>query len=189
MGIRVYRPAVPEGFEWVLPFDQEAFEGVNRLVGSPMAAQWQPTRVQMLAADESGKPRRPADMPWLGEDALVFRDRAYQIVAEILSDAGEFLPLDLVDGTDRLWLFNACSVVDALDEESSELVRFPSSGRIMKIQKHVFHADRIAGQIAFRIPQVRTLFLTDPAVSAIQDAALTGTRFELLWEEPDTDPV
>jgi Immunity protein family (Imm11) len=183
MGIRLFRPVVAEGFEWVQPVDKGDFDSVYQLEGTPIAGRWKPIRVRRLDVDEQGKPLRVADLPWLGGHALVFRDRAYRAFSQMLSGHGEFLPLDLVDGTDRLWLLNVCRVIDALDEEASKMVRFPSSGRVMKIKQHVFSPERIIGQRAFRVPQVRTLFLDEEVVMAMTAAKLSGATFELVWEE------
>jgi hypothetical protein len=136
----------------------------------------------MLETDERGQELRPADSPWLGGHALVFRDRAYRAVGEILAPAGEFLELALEDTSDRLWLFNACCLVDALDEQASDLVRFPSTGRVMKVERHVFRANVASRLTAFRVPQTRSLFLSGDAVDAISARDLVGAGFELVWQ-------
>jgi hypothetical protein len=119
----VFKPKVAEGYEWVQPVDQADFDAVYQLDGSPVAEQWTPIRIRTLEADEGGRPLQRADLPWLSGHALVFRDQAYREVGEVLAASGEFLELELVDGSDRLWLFNVCCVADVLDEEASELVR------------------------------------------------------------------
>jgi hypothetical protein len=178
----VFRPVVAEGFEWVQPVDDNDFDAVYQLDGTPRARQWRPIQVRRLEADDNGRPWLPADSPWLGAHALVFRERGYQLVDGLLGDAGEFLELDPVDGTDRLWLYNVTQVVDALDEEGSGLVRFPSTGRVMKVNRHVFDVDRITGLVAFRVPQLRSLFLSGEAVDAISAAKLSGAAFDLVWQ-------
>jgi hypothetical protein len=188
MSIRVYRPILAEGFEWVQPIDVRDFDAVYQLDGASLAAHWKPIRVRRLEADEQGTPLRVADLPWLGGHALVVRDRAYRVLNGMLSSCGEFLPLDLIDGTDRLWMFNVCRVIEALDEGSSKVVRFPSSGRVMKIDQYVFYPGLVTGQRAFKVPQTRTLFLGQEAVEAIAAADLSGPAFELVWERRATEP-
>ncbi len=179
---RVFRTVVVEGFEWVQPVEEGDFDAVYQVDGTPVGSGWKPIRVRRLEADDRGRPWLPADLPWLGGHALVFRERAYRAVGGVLAGAGEFLELDLVDGTDRLWLFNVCQVVDALDEEASGVVRFPSTGRVMKVKQHVFHPERVAGLVAFRVPQARSLFLGGETVDAISAANLSGAGFELVWQ-------
>ena len=141
--------------------------------------------MRTLVSDESGLPLLRADMPWLADHTLAFRNHAYEAVRSYLEPSGRFLPLDLADAPDRFWLFRADLVVDALDESASNLVRFPSTGRVMDVERHVFDPDKVAVLeriAAFRVPQLRTLFLTAGAVKVMADAKLTGTSFELVWE-------
>jgi hypothetical protein len=180
---RVFKPEVVEGYEWVQPVEQADFDAVYQLDGSPVAVHWTPIRVRTLQVDDRGLPLRRADLPWLGGHALVFREHAYRAAAEALAAAGEFLELDLVDGSDRLWLYNVCCVADVLDEEASDLVRFPSTGRVMKVDRHVFDADAVANLVAFRVPQARSLFLTGDVVDTLVASGMVGVEFALAWEK------
>lgn len=188
-GIRVYRPTVTEGYEWVQPVDEADFDAVYQLNGKSLASRWAPIRMHVINTDEHGKAGRHADLPWLGGHALALRERAFESIGYLLADFGELLELNLDDNNgERLWLFNVRNRLDVLDEEQSEIVRFPSSGRIMYVKQHVFHPEEITSEQIFLQPGVRSVFLTGGIVDAIQSAALTGTRFELLWEESAASP-
>lgn len=178
---RVFRPIVAEGFEWIQPVRERDLHLLYDLDGTSRAAKWRPVSVRGLTRDDLGRPLLRADMPWLGGHAIVLDDRAREAVGAILGEAGEFLPLDPVDRDGGLWLFNACRIVDALDEASSELVRFPSSGRVMAVKRHVFRGGAVAGLAAFRVPQSRSLFLSGAVVDAIGRAELRGAAFDLAW--------
>jgi hypothetical protein len=186
---RVYKAAVVEGFEWVQPLDEADFDAVYQLDGTQVTQRWKPIRVKTLESDDRGRPLRRADLPWLGGHALVFRDRARDAVAELLAGSGEFLELELADDSDRFWLYNARSVADALDEDASDLVRFPSTGRVMKVNRHVFRPDVVADLVAFRVPQTRSLFLAGDVVDGISALRLSGAGFELAWEDRVAEPA
>ena len=83
-----------------------------------------------------------------------------------------------------LWLVNNLNVIDALDEERSEIVRF-DDGRIMKLVKPAFHAQRIAGKRCFTVPQMAAslMYLGDSVVDAIRNAALTGVDFKPVGDD------
>lgn len=183
MGLSVFRPVLVEGLEWVQPLDENDFDAVYQLDGTPRATGWEPIPVRRLETLDNGQRLEHADLPWLGNHALVFRHHAFQLVEHILVGCGEFLPLSLIDGTDQLWLFNAWRVDGALDEEACSVVRFASTGRVMSITRHVFHPERIAGLAAFRVPQVRTLFFGGAAVDSIDGLQLSGAAFQPVWEE------
>jgi hypothetical protein len=93
---------------------------------------------------------------------------------------GELLPLACPDAD--LWLFNVLTVVDALDEENSELVRF-HDGNILDVVRYEFRADMAAGMAVFKVPQLLRgpLFVGEEFVEAVATAGLTGAEFIQLW--------
>jgi hypothetical protein len=135
--------------------------------------------MELLKEDEQGRTRRQADLPWLGEHVLVLRPSACVLLRDICVRFGELLPLWCEDA--QLFAWNATTTVDALDVARSDVVRFPSTGRIMDIKKHVFYADRVADLPAFHVPEVRALFLGEDLVELIWSAGLTGTTFREVW--------
>lgn len=127
---RVYRPSVPEGFEWVVPTDSRDFEVLRALGERRPGDSWRPIRVTMVRVDDQGRAQARAEMPWLGSHALVLRDKAIESVGPILKRCGELLPLLCEEA--RVVLFSAPLVSGALNEDLSEMVRF-GSGRIMAL--------------------------------------------------------
>lgn len=178
----VFLPESVDGFEWIQPIEESDFDAVYQLDGSSRTSEWTPIRMRALERlDDRGRLLRSSDIPWLGEHALVFRNDSYEAVREVLNGSGEFLELVLANSGEALWLFNVCRVIDALDEARSDVVRFPSSGRIMAINRHEFRPHILRGEVAFRVPQVRTLFLTHPAAKAIERVGPTGTALMEVW--------
>lgn len=46
--LEIYRPAVPEGFEWVLPVDDDDFETFQGFDGTRLGSSWKPIHVKVL---------------------------------------------------------------------------------------------------------------------------------------------
>ncbi len=178
--MRIYEPRVRPGFEWVLPVRDADHEYLWRLDGTSRRATWRPMPVARLAVDDEGKPRAEADLPWLGGHVLVLRAHAAATLAPLLDRYGELLPLACPDAD--LWLFNVLTVVDALDEENSELIRF-DDGNILDVVRHEFRPDMAAGMAVFKVPQLLRgpLFVSDEFVEAVATAGLTGLEFIQLW--------
>jgi hypothetical protein len=176
----VFRPAVPEGFEWVVPVDDVDFEVFRSLDGTPRNTAWKPISVRVLRFDELGEPRRPADLPWLGGHVLVLTARAVDALGERLRQSGELLPLRCDDAD--LYVYNPLQVVDALDENCSDLVRF-YGGRVMTIARHAFKAEALVGANVFKLPQMPrgSIYTTSELVDAVEAAGLRGTLFEKVW--------
>ena len=176
----VFQPVVPEGFEWILPVDDADFEVVRSLDGTSRRAGWRPIPVRVLRADEDGSTRRSADIPWLGDHVLVLSCRGVGVLGEVLSRSGELLPLECDDG--EYWLFNALRVVDALDFEASELVRF-TGGRVLRIVHHEFIPQKLVDAEVFKLPEMLrgSLYATDEFVTEFRSSGLLGTEFCPVW--------
>jgi hypothetical protein len=176
---RIYEPALRSGWEWALPVNEDENVTMVETFGNPFGATWKPVRMKLLKQDERGRPWKEADMPWLGEHLLVLKPRATSALRELCLEAGELLPLTCHEAALVAW--NVTTVVDALDEEKSKLVRFPG-GRVMSIKQHHFRPEIVEGLTAFRIPQARTSIFVGPAfVDRVREAELTGTRFKEVW--------
>jgi hypothetical protein len=99
----------------------------------------------------------------------------------LLARHGELLPLACADAD--LWLFNALTVVDALDEDRSEIVRF-DDGSILSVDRYAFRDDAVAP--VFKVPQLLRgpLFAGDEFAAAVAEAGLTGLGLTEVWRHP-----
>ena len=180
---RIYRPSVPENYEWALPADDVDNEAIWTLAGRRPGQAWDPIRMTLLKVDsDHGSPYRRADLPWLGSHTLVLRDQAIDRVGEILRPYGELLPLLCDDA--RLTLFSAPPVAGVLDENRSEVVRF-STGGIMSIRRHAFRLSALEETMAFKLVEMPrgNLYLTDRLVDAILATGMTaGTEFVPVYD-------
>ncbi|MCY7315097.1 MAG: hypothetical protein LH480_05605 [Rubrivivax sp.] len=82
------------------------------------------------------------------------------------------------------WLFYITNVVDALDEEQSELVRFRDGG-VMRIASYTFKPEAVRDQWLFTLPQRPgcNRCVTDRFVDLVREHQLTGFGFKLLWSD------
>jgi hypothetical protein len=179
--MKVYKFEVQEGFEWVAPTDEAHFEVFSNLDGSSQAGSWRPVQMRLVKEDEQGRQLRFSDIPWLGTHAPVLRETGSCALGSALLTDGELLPLWCDDA--ELTVFNVTTVLDALDLDRSDVVRFPSSGRIMMVRSHAFR--RIPSGIrAFKVPELLRgpVFVTEEVVAAASDADLRGVGFQLIWE-------
>lgn len=178
--MKIYEPDVQESFEWVVLRRDDDFELIRGLGSAAVARTWEPPPVRLLSYDDrTGQRRAYADLPWLGEHTLVLRDDTIEALRPLLRPFGEFLPLACSEA--RLALVHVTNVIDALDEERSEILRFPTSGRIMKIARHEFKHRVVVPPQAFKIPQMPrgAIFLTEDLVRNIDAFGFKGTTFRL----------
>jgi hypothetical protein len=178
MPLKVFKLTVIEGQQSVVPVSDESAEVLVSIDGTPRAALWPTPRVELLVERDDGQPRSWTDFPFLAEHVVVARARAYSALHEPLRAAGEFLPLAFE--AEPLWLFNTTRIVPALDLESSKVERL-SSGTIYAIDRHVFRPDALAGLLVFKVPGVRTVYMTGDLLSLVDQLGLEGLGASLVW--------
>jgi hypothetical protein len=101
-------------------------------------------------------------------------------IGSFLRDYGELLPLRCNEA--ELCVYNPTIVLDALDEQASELDRL-DTGLLYRIRRHVFRPDVIDGVDIFKISNIRSspVFFGDRAVKIWKDAGITGIDFIEVW--------
>jgi Immunity protein family (Imm11) len=178
--MRVFTIAPAEGYEWVLPLDDEDFEVLLRFDGTPRRPTWTPMPMRLVTSDE-GVALKRSDFPWLGSHVLIMRPRAIECLRSLLDAHGELLPLQC--GNESLQVLNVRSMIEALNLDTSAVVRV-SSGRLMTIRKHVFFPERIADAQLFKLPQISrgSIYVSDAFVHAVTSSDLRGLSFKLVWD-------
>jgi hypothetical protein len=115
-----------------------------------------------------------------------FGARAKKLLGPHIDNCGQWLALECDEAP--YWLFNITNIVDALDEQRSELVHFTHGG-ILRIASFSFHEDKLRGQLIFKLPQRPGMYnlVTQDFVDLVSEHRLTGFVFERLWSS-DTGP-
>src|SRR3990172_9515355 len=169
--MRIYEFEIVEGQEWALPVDDRDFEVFRGFDGTPRREGWEPVRVYLLKETENHLCEY-SDFRWLHQHVPVLKRRAVDAVGEVLSKYGELLPLSCDEA--ELVAFNACRVIDALDLEGTQVVRFPDSERIMRVESYAFKAETLQGVQVFKVPQLLLgpLFIDQTVVDLVHQARL-----------------
>lgn len=152
--------------------------------GRPISHRWEPYRI--TAADEPDAAAQLADYALLGV-IPVFSRRAVDALRDVLRANGELLGLRYSRGD--YYAYNITTVLDALDEERSQLQRF-STGRVMLINTYVFRPDRLIHAVIFKISQFpgSYVYVTEEFVQGAHEARLEGLHFRQIWEEEVATP-
>ena len=183
--MRIYKQDVLEEYRWVMPKNPEDqdrfdFDGVSR------KESWKPVEMEELVENEAdGSTDRVTAFPWCRQDSLMLRDEAIDRLGPLLREHGEVLPLHC-EGM-RLAVFNCLVLADALDEEKSGLVHFPSSNELQDVESYVFQPEKVRDLRVFKLgldPRGPLLF-TEDAVDAFAEAGLGAIRFTALWDSEE----
>lgn len=182
--MRIYEPTLAEGQEWVLPKVLEDNHLLSDLCGQRQF-HWAPLGMQLLTQGDDGTPLTYSDFPWYGSHVFILRARAADGLRDTMRPYGEFLSLQ---GDDGLELFNATTVLDALDEDQSRIIRF-DNGDILNIERYVFRQEAIGNSLIFKLPyRASNLYMQAAFVEQISAMELCGIGFELVWSD-EIDPV
>ena len=179
MDCQVYRlRSDPEQYRWLDIADGGSFLRLNIVrSGDPVAATWVPIRVERLTATSSDSMLPLGDFPTFGA-VPVFSERAARALVDLLAPHGELLPLE----GEPFLVFNVTTVLDALDEERSDLQRF-TSGRVMQVNRFVLRPDRLDGSPIFKLsamPRV-DVFVSERFRHRVAESGLVGFVFEPIW--------
>jgi uncharacterized protein DUF1629 len=163
-------------YQGLLPSDRSnSLEVFHRFNGTPFGSSWIPWKVEIDRP--KGYENLPfGDFPGMALHVPVFTERAAALLEPLLSGNGELLPLVCDEGS--YFAYNVTTVLDALDEEKSSMIRFPS-GRIMNITRHEFFPEKVTSPI-FKIPQtpLMNVFVTEEFQAAVSKHDLKGFNFK-----------
>jgi hypothetical protein len=168
-----------DGFQR-LRADRADFERLRRWDGTSKAADWTPMRVS-LETEELGRPLWPGDFLSISGTPPVFSRRAAEVLGDLLPPNGELLPLACDVG--EFLAYNCTTVLDALDEDRSQIARFRTSGRVSNIERHVFLPERLRGAIIFKLATVPGLYtyVTDGFLQRADESGLQGFAPHPIW--------
>ena len=175
-----------EGFRWLTMAQEPDLGLLAVLQGLPAAGHWTTPSVATLEMDFEGRTLPLPDFPVFAT-AAAFSRRAVDVLLDLLIEGGEILPLACEEGD--FFVYNVTRVLDALDEDASELRRFGRDGRsrVKRIVRHVFVPERVTASI-FRIPQKPLrIYVTQRFVDRVEGAGLTGFSFRHVWPDLPAD--
>lgn len=155
--------------------------------GTPLKGRWRPLKMEVVDPDDGCE---DSDFPrWFG-GVLVFSMRALALMADCLDEKEvEILPIRTMPnrhGFDYDYsVVNVTNVVDCLDQQRSRIVRYRSSGRIMRIERYSFDTEALEGVRIFKIPEQSTtaVFVTSTFVQSYRSFDLEGLAFELVYSD------
>lgn len=176
--------AFVEGCQWLVPVDSDDFD-VLRFDGRPRSNVWTPVRMRRITRDGTGAQGKESDFPpCSGGEMLIVSRAARDWLRPELERHGELLPLHCDDG--QFWAVNVTTIVDALDEDATDFVRSPSSGRIIWVERPVFKPSILTGLSVFKVPQTPKglIYFTDRFVELVRMSGLKGLDFERVWAAP-----
>ncbi|HEX2570718.1 MAG TPA: DUF1629 domain-containing protein [Polyangia bacterium] len=124
---------------------------------------------------------KPVDFIGLMGHGLALSNRAAEVLAPLIGDGIELLPL-AHDGPGRFQVVNILDIVDCLDEERSKVRRY-SDGEIMIVEEYAFKPGSTDGHHLFKCKQCLLHDLVSAEFKAlVEDKGLVGAYFKPVGE-------
>jgi hypothetical protein len=164
-----------EGYQSLaLASEEERPKIEDRFDTTPIGAEWSAPVVKVIYEED-----RPTDFATLAA-IPAFGARAVDALGDLLREHGELLEVEGVE----FRVFNVTAAPDALDEDRSEVKRFRSSGRILRILRYELRPEMLSGVSIFKLPQQprSRVYVTDSFVERVTEAGLVGFDLsEVVW--------
>ena len=157
--------------------DQEHHE-VKTSVGRGVSLinSWKPIPVRNFFGEKEGLfLNKISDFPSLRDPVL--SEKAWKVFEPYIKHYVEPLPLITPEG--KYFALNILNIIDALDKEKSEVSYNRVTNRVSRILKHVFHTDKIEGQLIFKVPETLGLgvYVSEEFKKIVEDNNLKGLDF------------
>lgn len=170
-----YKVLCEDNYEIVHLTGRTDYEFLTNLTGSPVQNTWKNLEIQFLSAD-TGKKKMYSDFPWYMSSVLILRENVVSKMKSFFEKNGELLPMHSVDNQ-KLYAFN-CKIIDALDEEKSDIIRLKSSGKIVLVKKIAFKDEKLVNVDIFRLnyPSSPT-FVSEEFIKLYNEYKFVGLKF------------
>lgn len=167
-----------DDYDNLVPVKEFSAEEIWAFDGHELKKNWKPLAVKRM---EPEKGLELTDAP--GFTIPVFSRRALNILEPLIHDSVEVLELLFMEK--EYFGINVISVLDVIDYEEAQYIKFKSSDRIMVFTKYSFKmCDELKKHSIFKIVDEprRGAFVSDKFKEAVEENELTGFKFELVWD-------
>ncbi len=128
--------------------------------------------------DEIEKPI--GDVSSISTSSYIINEKAYNVLYPYLKEHSQIFRLK--NKNKIFYVINVTDIIDCLDYEKSELKRFPSSGRVMRVTKYVFRTKKLKNATIFKLPEFPKgiSYVTEQFKKVVEENNITGFKFKEL---------
>lgn len=83
--------------------------------------------------------------------SFILNEKSYKILYPYIKNEVQIFKIK--SENDNLYVVNITNIIDCLDYDKSEIKRFPSSGRVMRVIKYVFKIEKLKNTTIFKLPE------------------------------------
>lgn len=136
-----------------------------------LISNWSPLEIKFF------KKKKVGDIAWLYPNDIIINEKAKTSITPLVKNDVELLPLKLLD--DTYYFFNVITILDALDEEHSDISRL-DNGKIINCRKYNFKEEVLNGVHVFMLPQFlksKRIYVSEEFKKVTEENGLKGYQF------------
>ena len=169
-----------DDYDNFVPVKSLTYEDYQSFDGRKLLKDWEPLLVRRA---EPEKKLSLGDAP--GFRIPVFGEKALKCLLPLIKEHVEILPLVFSEGSFNA--INVTTVLNPIDYEKSEYLKFSEGNRIMMFEKYAFIPEKVKGFPIFKIvDEARSsAFVSDDFKRIVDDNRLKGFRLMLVWDSEE----
>lgn len=112
--------------------------------------------------------------------SFILNERSYKILYPYIKNEVQIFKIK--SENDNLYVVNITNIIDCLDYDKSEIKRFPSSGRVMRVIKYVFKIEKLKNVTIFKLPEFPKAisYVTEEFKNVVEENNIKGFKFKEL---------
>ncbi len=112
--------------------------------------------------------------------SFILNEKSYKILYPYIKNEAQIFKVKCEN--DNLYVVNITNIIDCLDYDKSEIKRFPSSGRVMRVIKYVFKIEKLRNTTIFKLPEFPKgiSYVTENFKNIVEKNNIKGFKFKEL---------
>lgn len=112
--------------------------------------------------------------------SFILNEKSYKILYPYIKNEAQIFKVKCEN--DNLYVVNIINIIDCLDYDKSEINRFPSSGRVMRVIKYVFKIEKLKNATIFKLPEFPKgiSYVTEEFKNVVEENNIKGFKFKEL---------
>ena len=112
--------------------------------------------------------------------SFILNEKCYKILYPYIKNEAQIFKVKCEN--DNLYVVNITNIIDCLDYDKSEIKRFPSSGRVMRVIKYVFKIEKLRNTTIFKLPEFPKgiSYVTENFKNIVEKNNIKGFKFKEL---------
>ncbi len=112
--------------------------------------------------------------------SFCLNEKAYQVLKPYLEKYCQIF--EILSQDEKIYVVNVTNMINCLDYDKSEIKRFQSSGRVMRVIKYAFKTDKLENEIIFKLPEFPKSipYVTEKFKKIVEKNDIKGFKFKEL---------